>query len=285
MGADTLANNTEQKKKEEEEEEEEVTTTTSTSSVRTSQHLEKKRELSRSHPTKALPIGSLQFNINLATKEYFAASMASPSTTSTSLSLSSSMSSTTATAAPTIATAATAATATCLHLAVVINELTHIWNSYKLHGQLAFMLYLVEENEDSFLALMKAFEFSTSPLPTKAECSTIRLYITSLFAHLLLQLTTGKETYSQVDKWTQVINSIYNSYTHHAGNVTCSNPTKYALSCLFQPPTAQLSKDLVCAWTWQIQCMCQVWTRQEGYRVCMDKEERDRCKGSKELRR
>lgn len=109
------------------------------------------------------------------------------------------------------------------------------------------MLFLAEENEDSYITLMKAFDFSTSPLPTKAESSAIRTRVASLFARLLLRLATGKETYSRVDKWTPVINSMYYSCICHAGNVTLSNPTKYALSNLFQPLSVEMSKDLVCA--------------------------------------
>lgn len=217
--------------------------------------MEKKCELSKIHPTKALPIRSLQCNINLALKENPAASTASQSTTSMSLPLLLSTSSTTA-AAPTIAAAAAA---THPHLAVVINELAHIWNSYKRHGQLAFMLYLAEENEDStqFLTLKEAFEFSSSPLPTKAESSTIRSSISSLFSHLLLRLATGQESYSQTDKWTPVINGIYNIYIRHTNNIALSNPRKYALTHLLTPLAAQMAKDLVCAWIWQIQCMIE----------------------------
>ncbi|KAG0322448.1 hypothetical protein BG000_002906 [Podila horticola] len=145
------------------------------------------------------------------------------------------------------------------HLATVINELVQIWNCYKRHAQQAFTLFLAEQNEESpeFITLMATFDLPRSSLSSKEGHQAMRSNLAALLARLLLRLATGIETYSKSDKWTTVLSSIYHNYTRIANNISLDNPKKYALSCLFVPLATKMSKEIVCAWSRQVEGMTE----------------------------
>ncbi|KAG0040347.1 hypothetical protein BGZ82_003652 [Podila clonocystis] len=200
--------------------------------------LEKKRELSRKHPTLALKIGSLQRNIHLvnSTNPEMAES-ATASSSSTAMS--------------------TSTTDTHPHLATVIEELVQIWNYYKRHAQQAFALFLAEQDEESleFITLKAAFDLPKSRDSSKEGNRAIRSNLAALLARLLLRLATRTETHSRTDKWTAVLSIIYHNYTRINNNISLDNPKNYALCHLFGPLSTEMSKETVCAWNSQVEGM------------------------------